>query len=369
MSFFNVIVPLHNSAHTLSDLLNSVVAQNEDIEVIIANDNSTDGWKSVVKKFNKKLNITVVDCDIPEGKHCPGNTRQCGLEKATGEWITFIDHDDVFVPDTFKKVREAIERDKHQYLLLTEFKEVNPETLEVIKEYDVINRLTWMHGKFYNKKNLIDKYGLHMCKDLLTHEDVYFNHNLVVLQQLEPDIQKEMVYYPICTYYWKAWPNSTSRTWGSDFIYDHMDDYIISLSKPYFDIIERWMQEEANALGAKNNVDTVSITEVIAEVEAKHKAFMDYTRKQAMNDLISMYFYFQGDRAKRGDRCNWYSYQCISEYIKKCNQELSMTRDAIVYSVMGNYRWYETAKKACFIATGEFIEVTSFKDFMYNIMN
>ncbi len=105
MRFFSVIIPLHNSAATLDELLQNIREQDEDIEVIIANDSSTDNWEEVVSKYND-LDIVKVECH--EKVHCPGNTRQAGLNKATGEWITFIDHDDLFTKDAFKNVRARI---------------------------------------------------------------------------------------------------------------------------------------------------------------------------------------------------------------------------------------------------------------------
>ena len=107
MKFFSVIIPLHNSAATLDELLQNIREQDEDIEVVIANDD---------------LDIVKVECH--ETVHCPGNTRQAGLNKATGEWITFIDHDDLFAKDAFKNVRARIKEKNLDIYCFTMFDEV-----------------------------------------------------------------------------------------------------------------------------------------------------------------------------------------------------------------------------------------------------
>ena len=87
----SVIIPTFNRAHTLPRALESVMAQTErDIEVIVVDDRSTDDTKELVKRYKGVKYVL--------NKHVqgPAGARNQGLEKASGEYIAFLDSDDTW---------------------------------------------------------------------------------------------------------------------------------------------------------------------------------------------------------------------------------------------------------------------------------
>ena len=89
----SVIVPVFNVEPYLGSCVNSILSQSfEDFELILVNDGSTDGSLLVCKEFELvDSRVKVVD------KHNGGvsTARNAGLNKAQGEWICFVDSDDV----------------------------------------------------------------------------------------------------------------------------------------------------------------------------------------------------------------------------------------------------------------------------------
>lgn len=88
----SIIVPVYNMKKYLEKCLDSLVNQTlKDIEIIAINDGSKDESLEILKKYEKKhKNIIVFDND----NQGISKTRNFGIEKATGEYITFIDSDD-----------------------------------------------------------------------------------------------------------------------------------------------------------------------------------------------------------------------------------------------------------------------------------
>jgi len=89
----SIITPYRNAARWLPSCVNSLMAQPGDFEFILVNDHSEDNGPELVEGF------AVIDSRIKalDNVHVPGvsGARNTGLDNATGEWITFLDADDM----------------------------------------------------------------------------------------------------------------------------------------------------------------------------------------------------------------------------------------------------------------------------------
>ena len=153
--FWTVCIPCYNPDERLETLLKSIEAQNcnDDIEVVIVDDCSTIDFQPTLDKF-KDLHIFKYNTEINGG---PGPSRQRGIEHATGEWITFIDQDDEFLPDVFSQIREKIEEfPEIKTMVNTPFYIINAKTKETTQYLPDADN--WVHGKFYHLDNFIRKY-------------------------------------------------------------------------------------------------------------------------------------------------------------------------------------------------------------------
>lgn len=100
----SVIVPIYNAEKYLVQCLDSIVNQTlNDIEVILIDDGSTDGSANICKRY---LADTRVSYYHKENEGLAA-ARQDGMERATGEYIGFVDSDDWIEPDMFEKMYNA----------------------------------------------------------------------------------------------------------------------------------------------------------------------------------------------------------------------------------------------------------------------
>lgn len=107
---FSVIVPEHNSEKFMRIGLDSIKAQEfRDYELIIVCDACTDGTAQIAKEYSDK----VFEIDA---KRC-GLARNKGLDEASGEWILFMDDDDMFMkPDVFKTLADNVGKEDEDIL-------------------------------------------------------------------------------------------------------------------------------------------------------------------------------------------------------------------------------------------------------------
>ena len=97
---FSVIIPCYNSASYLGDALSSLNNQTfKEFDTVLVDDNSTDGSfesaHALVKKFGLTATLLKKPPEIPQGVAA---TRNHAIQHATGNWLVFLDSDDVFHP-------------------------------------------------------------------------------------------------------------------------------------------------------------------------------------------------------------------------------------------------------------------------------
>ena len=100
MKKISVIVPVYNIEEYLERTLESLVNQTyKNLEIILINDGSTDSSKEICDKYKKKDKRVVVIHKDNEGVSIARNK---GLELATGDFIGFVDSDDVISLDMYE---------------------------------------------------------------------------------------------------------------------------------------------------------------------------------------------------------------------------------------------------------------------------
>jgi len=96
----SVVTPFYNSANYLAETIESVQSQTyEDWELILINDGSTDNSIDIINPYTKiDSRIILVNYEV-QGNKGKSYARNLGIEKATGDYITFLDSDDIFLPN------------------------------------------------------------------------------------------------------------------------------------------------------------------------------------------------------------------------------------------------------------------------------
>ncbi len=99
-SLASVIIPVYNGISYICDAIESAVKQTyKNIEIIVVDDGSTDGLKEVLAPYIKRGTIRYF---YEENKGLAA-ARNTGIKNAKGEYIAFLDADDVFLPEKVER--------------------------------------------------------------------------------------------------------------------------------------------------------------------------------------------------------------------------------------------------------------------------
>ena len=108
----SVIVPIYNSEKSLQKTLEKICMQsiwnteNLYLELILVNDASTDHSMEIMRQMQEKFPEQITCINLPEN-HGPGGARNCGMQIAAGEYIGFVDSDDLIEKDMYEKLYRA----------------------------------------------------------------------------------------------------------------------------------------------------------------------------------------------------------------------------------------------------------------------
>lgn len=98
----SVIIPVYNTEKYLRQCLDSVINQTlTDIEIICVDDGSTDSSLEILREYEQKGSRIKV---LQQENQYAGVARNRGLDIASGEYLLFLDSDDVFELDMFEKM-------------------------------------------------------------------------------------------------------------------------------------------------------------------------------------------------------------------------------------------------------------------------
>lgn len=94
MTTVSIIIPAYNSARFLPEAIESVLAQTyKDYEIIVVDDGSTDNTKEVLKPYLDKIKY------VYQENRGAASARNTGIKHSQGEYIAFLDADDVWLPE------------------------------------------------------------------------------------------------------------------------------------------------------------------------------------------------------------------------------------------------------------------------------
>ena len=105
MPFFSIIIPTYNRQALLAAALKSVFAQMfSDYEIVAVDDGSTDGTQGYLASLDGRVRV------LAQTNRGPGSARNLGVHHAAGQYLVFLDSDDVLFPWTLESYRQVIEK-------------------------------------------------------------------------------------------------------------------------------------------------------------------------------------------------------------------------------------------------------------------
>ena len=104
----SVVVPFYNNEDLLGDCLQSIAAQTfTDLEVIMVDDGSSDGSVAIAQA-RVAADPRFILVQVPNGG--PGYARNRGIERVTGEFLAFVDADDMLPSHAFSRMLHTLEK-------------------------------------------------------------------------------------------------------------------------------------------------------------------------------------------------------------------------------------------------------------------
>jgi glycosyltransferase involved in cell wall biosynthesis len=106
----------------------------EDFELIVVDDGSTDNTREVVRPLQDRLRY------VAQKNQGPGAARNTGVAHATGEWIAFLDSDDVWLPNKLSRQVEWSERMRAEICFHDVIMNAEAEGPNLLRRSDLIRR-------------------------------------------------------------------------------------------------------------------------------------------------------------------------------------------------------------------------------------
>lgn len=102
----SVIIPVYNAEKYVAKAVESALQLDEVYEVVLVEDCSPDNALQVCRELAQKYDRVKLFQHPDQGNHGAGASRNLGLNKATGDFIAFLDADDYFLPNRFTAEKE-----------------------------------------------------------------------------------------------------------------------------------------------------------------------------------------------------------------------------------------------------------------------
>ena len=104
----SIITPLYNRAWCIADSIASIGLAGQPAELIIVDDGSTDGSVAAAREAVATLGLGDQVTITSQANAGPGAARNTGAALARGEWLVFLDSDDLWLPWTLPRLVAAL---------------------------------------------------------------------------------------------------------------------------------------------------------------------------------------------------------------------------------------------------------------------
>ena len=207
----SIIIPIYNSANYLQRCLDFVVHQTyNDWELILVDDGSVDDSKSLCDKEAESDGRIRV---LHQNNQGASIARRNGIREAQGEWLTFVDSDDIIENDYIERLFHAVQQFHVKVAACDQIQHI--EGTDVVVEKDKESILLdekELHDRFF-KYQFWGFWGKIYHKSVF--KDVYFpsytiNEDYVVMAQLF-DRYKQIAYVPMGLYHYMIHSDSLSH--------------------------------------------------------------------------------------------------------------------------------------------------------------
>ncbi|MEZ0154848.1 MAG: glycosyltransferase family 2 protein [Candidatus Reddybacter sp.] len=146
----SAVVPTYNNAEYIADAINSILSQAHPVdEIIIVDDGSTDNTEAIVDAITKRSTNKIIY--IKQDNQGPSSARNQGIEAASGDWLAFLDADDLWTPAKIALQLEALVSEPQLKLIAADMSEINRQgkliVESVLAKHQLLEKLQALAGK------------------------------------------------------------------------------------------------------------------------------------------------------------------------------------------------------------------------------
>ena len=176
----SILIPIYNASKTIESCLTSVLEQTySNIEYILVNDGSTDNSVEIVhaiiaKYPNRKNNVQILENVSNRGI---SYTRNVLLNKATGDYIYFVDSDDYVFPNAIELLVDVVEKTSAE-IVRTNYFECKDGKLDLKENVFTDNKDEFIFNAIKSSQNLDALWKLFIKRNLFIENQLYFSSKL-----------------------------------------------------------------------------------------------------------------------------------------------------------------------------------------------
>ncbi len=209
----SIIIPVYNAEKYIFETIRSVCQQTyENIEIIIVNDGSTDNSLNIVKSFEFNRDNKIITID----NSGVSVARNIGIENSDGEYISFVDSDDIIEDCMIEELVEALESGNYGMSIcgikMCYLNNKKVKTIDMIPHINSVNNQEEFEKSFHIlyesksylspcakmfRRSIIEQSGVKFKENVNIGEDMLFNYDYLKNNITSVVIDKALYNYKI----------------------------------------------------------------------------------------------------------------------------------------------------------------------------
>ena len=291
----DIIIPVYNSKKTLKRTLASISCQLKmpETKIYIIDDGSTEKYDEIIKQFESDLEIEYILLQENSG---PGVARQKGIDCSRGEYVIFLDSDDVLAsPLTVRNLYDVIKNQNVDIVRSIIYEELDEAFIPYY--YDNIG----LHGKIY-KRSFFEENQIRFDKSRL-NEDLLWNSLCRLYGAKYYD-------YEELTYFWCNNKESLCRKDYENHIQKDLETHAYSLKKAIDTVLK-----DKN-YNPHNEIFYSFLNEILQDIYESRNMANKPTKEKIEKYIKELYHLY----LKLGYNINEIEQEDLKKYLKELNK-------------------------------------------------
>lgn len=176
---YTVIIPAYNVENYINGAVNAVLSQTyKNIEIIIINDGSTDNTFRVISNYKNNKQVKIIN----QKNQGVSSARNSGIKEATGDYIFFLDSDDLIEPNLFEEINFFLNESEINIDMISFGYKIikNGVVKEEMSSYEFNKKI--IESRHFLNYYLTKKVQQHICsfvvkRELVLSKKIFFNEN------------------------------------------------------------------------------------------------------------------------------------------------------------------------------------------------